>query len=149
MKKIPILFFAIMIAGCNFNDDLEYRIDEPLKPHVEAFFEEAAQRGIILEKINLRAIYAPNTYGACPSDAWGVSKRHGDQRVIFIPEDPWLMEEPSALEQLVFHELGHALLYRGHTNEFSIMREAMILTAYEDDPELRKTLLDELFKPYK
>jgi Zn-dependent peptidase ImmA (M78 family) len=49
------------------------------------------------------------------------------------------------IENVVFHELGHALLRRKHNNHYSIMNTSSPVAMYETDTTMRRVLLNELF----
>jgi len=149
MKRI-IFILIVLLNGCNFHDELYYEIAPEVQIHVDTFYEEAAKRGVRLEKTNLIVMYELCDGIKCKwSDLYGLSFKEGDQRIVYIVDDYLVREEPDALECLVFHELGHALLYRSHTTEYSIMGERNNLLEYKGNPELREWLLDELFTPRK
>lgn len=144
MRKIAILFI-LTVYGCDFIDEYQWRVDPFLQPAVDAFFNEAAARGIYIERNNLVATYGP-PIPECQFDCYGVSMPEGSQRYIHIVVDSFYNAHPEALEALVFHELGHAVLYRPHTEPFvSIMAERFHLQTYEGKPEVRERFVDELF----
>ena len=92
-------------------------IDPSLKPYVDAFYEEAQKRNISLPT-NIDAILAPEIPSDRP-EACGIGQSPsfngvGDKPTIHIDSDCWDTYNEIAKENLVFHELGHALLNRIH-----------------------------------
>jgi hypothetical protein len=157
MKNITF-FSAGFIAGalsmflfsCEFTD-MAYYIDPRLEVYVDRFYSEAKARGVQLERVNLMVRIEP-----LPGRA-ARSKREGCQRVVIFSKDTWdFMNNPvwvrgdsvdAGIENIVFHELGHALLDRKHCDPCeSIMAAGYSYFTYVDKPEVRKSALDELFK---
>lgn len=113
MKTLNVVFFVIITAFfCSCDNPLEpytYGIDDELRPHVDKFFEEAAARGIVFKRgkfgLTVRFKHMRNTQGMCIPAL----------RTIYInPSSSRWNECP---ESLVFHELGHLYLKRGHLND--------------------------------
>ena len=138
-----ILSFGSM--GCEFDQTLEYRIDVKLEKHVNQFFIEAEKRGISLYKENL-IVSLQDCY-----DCVGQSIKIGEQRLIKINKDDicWIENQnnsQTAIENLIFHELGHTLLNRQHNDpKYSIMASGLSLYEYANDSLKRTVLIDELF----
>jgi hypothetical protein len=145
---LVIGFFFCTSCEVEEIENVEYRVDAELVPYVDKFFEEASLRGVHLDKYNLRVMIRPDDELIGAS---GRSETMGRQRVVSIRQDAfdiWTSRCPEALENLVFHELGHALLYRDHCKQYSIMQAEISQKEYAGKPELRKTLLDELFSSH-
>lgn len=142
VKIIIGLLMMFLLTSCNFNDDIEYKVDERLQPYVDKFFEEAASRGLIFQKYNLVVSIQPKL-----KEGAGLSRSEGHQRVVVIDQSTYdfLKGAHESMEVIVFHELGHALLYRNHCDTQSIMNPAMSLNQYAAKPEVRKIIVDELF----
>ena len=139
MKKSLILL-ALFLGACEFDQTLEYQIDPRIENTVNEFFKEAEARGVFIPKENLKAIIVKKLDGN-----YGQARTNGDQRIILLIEICTLWDRPHQ-EVIVFHELGHALLKRGHTCENnSIMCDQVKLSAFIGDPDKRRILLDELF----
>jgi hypothetical protein len=146
-----VSFLFILLAECSFVDDYEYRIDPILEPYVNRFFQEAEDRGIRLSKINLVAVIEPEIPCIDDGHCDAVSFRK-NQRTILIAQRT--IEEAkkspggtSVIEFVVFHELSHALLYKNHINGIHIMDCCgRALNLYVRDPQVRRKLLDDLFR---
>lgn len=148
MKKALALFF--LMSCTEFVDDYSYRIQPELKPFVDSFFEEAAARGILIEKSNLDVYLLEGLSKS--KNAWGQSRNYGGQRIVVIDKE-WaefyLKSHPNRIEPIMFHELGHAILRRGHNNlAGSLMNPGRCSSGacYEHQPEMRKVFIDELFE---
>jgi len=137
--RIAIALLFLVSACAEFDQTLQYRIDPPFQTHVDAFFYEAEIRGVDLQKENLIVTTSKDL-----NRKLGQFSTCGEQRIVEII-DYAAHYEPTHLEVLMFHELGHALLRRGHTCEDnSIMCDDINLQAFTTPAE-RKILLDELF----
>lgn len=140
---ITIILFAL--CSCtDFDQTLSYQVDPKLAPFVDSFYAEAQKRGITLYKDNLIVRFTDN----CPG-CNGRSTVEGDQRVVVI--NRWSYDgyitDSAAIEFLVFHELGHALLYRPHNDPaLSIMAADAPLRIYKGNDSLRTVLINELFR---
>jgi hypothetical protein len=122
-KHIPLLlscFFTLLLFSCgNGDDDTPSTVDSALEPYLDHFIEEGVKRGKILN-INKKsgiimefADLTPPTIGLCYSS---LPVR------IQIDRTYWRETANSAnrenlREDLVFHELGHGFLKRGHRND--------------------------------
>jgi hypothetical protein len=167
MKKFlthSISFFVGAIAVCllmstltccmDFDPAIEYRCDPELQPYLDKFYQEAEARGVKINRENLLLRIEPqkNMTGA------GHSRRCGCQRVVLISDDSfdffsekWMSKDSAAygLENVIFHELGHALLDRRHPDYESLMQTGISYFVYAKDKDRRKLMLDELFDQTK
>lgn len=147
---IKYWLFFILIGCQSFDFNPEYRIPKELSPYVNSFFNEAAIRGIFIDKSNLVMTIQNDLY---KNGEWGLSINNGGQRSILIDKDYFdfyftQTNNPDGIESLIFHELGHSLLNRVHVKCESIMNPAFAVNNfYEGNAPLRKTFIDELFKP--
>ena len=110
---IPITFLC---SGCN-DDEVQYEIDSTLKPYLHLFLNEAKERGVninpqedglIMKFSNLKA----PTIGLCT---------YSQPILVEIDRSYWeetanYADKDMLRENVVFHELGHGLLNRDHTN---------------------------------
>lgn len=133
--KCGLVLIALftLLQGCdtNTNDDpiqqeqenqeKEGTINIEFKTFVESFVTEMNQRGLSLSSNNLSVVFvdritAVNGQQFC---AYGYAnfQNSGNQRVEIIEaERCWGSRSEIEKENLMFHELGHALLAKGHTN---------------------------------
>jgi hypothetical protein len=153
MKSLYVYFTVILltvISCTDFDPTLEFKIDPRLKEYVTSFYQEADERNIPLHK-NLIVKIA-----FLEPDINGRTKYEGRQRIVIINQSlydyyitefaPKMDPKHFMLEQLMYHELGHALLARKHCNDcYSIMSQDLSLHEYAVRPEKRQVLIDELF----
>jgi hypothetical protein len=148
MKHVPILIL-FLIGCCEFDYETEFYVDPRMEPYVTAFYREAECRGITLHR-NL-IVRIENTPGVV-----GTTKFIGDQRIVIIDQEDLLNASEfyakqldtlhCIVENLVYHELGHALLNRKHCDPcYSIMAQKMSLMEYAGDPDKRSILINEMF----
>jgi len=111
MKKI-IIPIAFLLSGCfsTIMDDDYSNIDSNLLPYVESFINEAKIRGIDIYPDNLKV-----NFGCLNGEAEGRTLYETSSIIIDSSSNAW---KSGMREQLVFHELGHLLLNRGHDNNF-------------------------------
>jgi hypothetical protein len=109
--SLLIVLLALILAGCGSVPRL--KTDPALEPYVESFKAEARQRGVLTAPVvavfdDLRHIVPPvegkTVLGTCTSG------------VVRIDRSYWLRftTTDADREALMYHELGHCALGRGH-----------------------------------
>ena len=146
-------YLAIIVIFCSCST--EYLVDERLKTYVDEFYVQGAKRGKKLPKDNLVITLKKGLYD--DGSVLGVTylKDHrlfGEKQIkVFIDEAYFYRDdiESDCKETIIFHELGHALLNRGHSDQnISIMHTNSRYHCYKMDyyNKLdRDVMLDELF----
>ncbi len=172
IRRSIYLWIALVAFGCagdgiGFTETFECEegnfdcsVDAVLASYVNDFFTEAESRGRKFPKDNLVVTFAD----AIVIDGVGYSGRGwwdyngtGQKRVEIL-KNAWGTLNDSEREILMFHELGHAMLERGHRNSrFSNCDRASIMCgdicdgfylAYVLTHDERRTYyIDELFDP--
>lgn len=138
------------MSSCSLDlmDTKHWDVCPEAKVHVDKFYKEAANRGIHLQHENL--IISLKKQGDNP-DNWGLT--WGTNPPVITLDYNYvkgfdITAKDSVgflmIEYLVFHELGHALLYRPHNKNFSIMNPSNLHKEYYN-PLTRPKLIDELF----
>ncbi len=117
MKYLRLLLplVGLMVLGCQKDSVTiaESYIEEDLVPYFERFKEEGAARGIVVdyELANISAylenIGADNVSGQC------IHSGEEAKRLV-IDIEFWRQATDIRKEFVVFHELGHCFLNRGH-----------------------------------
>jgi hypothetical protein len=146
-RFIPTLLSLLLIGACHKESGL---IDDPLKPYLESFRQEALSRGITIDygrrQIEARLqLHSDNVrLGWCDYN-------YDQPDLIIINTFYWDILDDLEKEKLVFHELGHCVLNRPHLDELrqdghckSIMHSGQKCSDDYTD-ESRSTYLDELF----
>lgn len=153
MKYLIIIATALTLTSCMdlTSQTTETRIDPTLQPYVDRFFAEAHARGVNVGPSDLIVEFVADI-----PNALGKSIGVGDQRRVIIdradfdyyvthPKDS--LDPTAPIENLIFHELGHAILGRAHNDpNFSIMASLCPLRAYQGNDSIRTVLVNELFK---
>ncbi len=163
MKKILLLFsLLIFLISCQ-NDEENFSgiIDEELRPYIEDFISEAALRGKSLDINNVQATLVDeftltNDQNFCGYAAW--NGNNTGQIEIKMTESCWLARTEIERENLMFHELGHAMLERSHlSTQFPNRYPKSIMCSFQDgiscsnfntyyeNEVFRSYYLDELF----
>ncbi len=151
MKYFFILLIALGFAtGCG-EDEPEIAIDPALQGILNDFAEEAASRGLLVdyESLNLTArlqtVTRAGVAGFCSSSEEG-------SREIVVDRNFWNFAVPIQQELVVFHELGHCILGRGHRDDLDDMGNCVSIMHTTADNCLdsfnsmtRSQYLDELF----
>ncbi len=148
MKKIWI--FIGMVTLCYACLQEETR-DITLLSYVESFETEAELRGIYVDvssmdiQIGFSVIDENNIVGQCLHYTDG-------HKEIWIDENYWTRLTELEKEYLMFHELGHCVLNRGHDNTTnsigicqSIMQDGTGHCIRRYNTNTRDALIDELF----
>jgi len=162
MKKITYyLLFTLLFFSCK-QDEFEAITSEELRPFIDDFVVEGEKRGVTLSADRLEAFLltalseerADNVCGL----GWSNFNNQQTQRIeILNNELCWDSRSEIERENLIFHELGHALLGRDHLNSTfpngisnSIMCSGSEgfcsnFGVYYDNEILKDYYLDELF----
>jgi len=120
MKGIYHILLMLILSGCSSSEDSFeplFEVPDALLHYVDAFYQEAEQRGIDLDRDNLIIIYddlsEENLCGSCNS----LAATHQIQKIVtLVDPSQACWENKEQLEALIFHELGHCLLRRQHQN---------------------------------
>ena len=115
-NKLYILCFLLAVFT-NCNKSKNKIVDRELESFVDRFFEEAKLRNVEVSDDNLEVVFRDlSDEGVC---GLGHFKFEGtDLRKVEISTGffCWGFQDDFAKENLVFHELGHAILRRTHVN---------------------------------
>ena len=153
MKYVFFILIAFIAHACS--DDmgaynLESSVSPELLPYVLSFEEEAAARGMSIEwhqhdLIIELADIETEAVGRCLTFT-------DDTRRVEIDPTYWMGQTNIGKEFVVFHELGHCILDRGHLDEadrtgrcISIMHSSDDLCRNNYTARTREAFLDELF----
>jgi hypothetical protein len=166
--RILSLFIILVIVGFGFvgcqNSEIAIvdsaaqfpEVDERLHEYFILFEEEARIRGFEVDlretsiSASIEEIDGQNVAGQCQFGHQAIFDNH-----IVIDESFLFSNAPSILkEMVVFHELGHCFLQRGHREDaypsgacVSIMRSGIQDCIDSYNSNTRATYLDELFNP--
>ena len=118
MKTLVLFLLLITTLSCQ-KQSLEptvYQIDKDLLPYVTSFAEEAKKRGIEIKYENLIMTFDSSSASICGKCT---KQPLEGQRTIKIKKDIlcWQGVPNQNKEALIFHELGHCFLNRGHRDD--------------------------------
>jgi hypothetical protein len=146
MKK-TILFALVvgLLSACSIDPTIEYSIDPYLASYLETFYKEGEARGLTFEREALIMKF-DESITVVDETHPGVSIPGNRQRAVYF--HPMIRDYAfSKREIVIFHELGHALLKKGHSEDpKSLMYFKPDLNIDFQDSLIRKEKLDELFK---
>lgn len=108
-------FFLILLNSCMKESETIYKVPEDLQPYIDTFIEEAAIRGHEIEINNLIIEYGTELGSSC-GICNETSADMNVQKLIGINPD-CTFDYNQQMEALIFHELGHCILGRSHTDE--------------------------------
>ena len=112
--KPTLLVFASLLFICSCGD-IEYNVDPIFEPYVEDFVEEARKNGL---ELNLREMgITIELSDVRQVDASGRCSTGPNQRHIVINKDVWQDDFTDFKRRLMFHELAHCVINRGHRND--------------------------------
>src|SRR6187549_2040441 len=116
MRKLLFVGLLGLAFACDENDPtLTYQIDPDLLPYLESFITEATSRGLEFKPENLILEFGTTSEEICGQS---ITLKNGQRKIIIIRDSPcWLDAPTQNRESLVFHELGHGLLHRGHRDD--------------------------------
>lgn len=117
MKKIFVLFLIMgLLSGCG--KDIGY-VDSGLSPYVDDFFAEAAAHGINLSRRNLVVEFVDlqgQKAGSCKKSYQRYIDGKEEYKTVSVDISFWDKANEPVREFVIFHELGHCLLNRGHSS---------------------------------
>ncbi len=155
-SMIKIVYFIIGISfltlsACEKEAVVVFVVEAPLQVYFDRFIDEAALRGLDVEyptsqvDAHIGNITEPNVIGQC-------SRSESSQHAITIDQRYWRSANDLQREYLIFHELGHCVLGRDHTDDadtndncISIMSSGTGTCRVLYTLNNRSKLLDELF----
>lgn len=154
MNTLKATIFAaiiLTIGACAKDDGPQYFVDGSIKPYFDRFEEEAALRNfdIDLDSMmisgDIRLITSQNVIGQC-------GHTESEPSVVIVDKFYWDSASDLEREFVVFHELGHCALFKGHNditdnqgNCVSIMTSGTGACNINYNSATREDLLDELF----
>lgn len=111
-----IVFAWLLYPGCGEEEQVEVYIDPEVQPYLDLFIEEAGLRGMEIHieeyalSISIEQIDRENVAGQC-------TQASGSYNYIIIDPVYWRAYTEMSREALLFHELGHCILERGHLDD--------------------------------
>ncbi len=165
LTEAGTLFFCLLalLFGCGSAATAEPDIDPIYQTYYEHFLEDAAKEHTDVNPSGLTIITVPSI----ANDKKGIVTR-GDclmsAKRVRISKKYWDLSTEGQREHLIYHELGHCLLYRHHTDKKMIVNDKIVwgsimspsgLPADSDNAEkhitvgLRKHYVHELFTERK
>ncbi|MEM8524487.1 MAG: hypothetical protein AAGG68_07575 [Bacteroidota bacterium] len=115
-----LLFFGIafLLVSCAKETATKIEVDPEFQPFVDSFIAEAAKRGI---EIDFEETGLSLTFGEVPANANGVCtglrENISSTHEIIIDRNRWKGDNEFEKERLIYHELGHCHLLRGHISD--------------------------------
>ncbi len=111
-----IILIGLLFSGCREDEQIEVYIDPEVLPYLDLFIAEAASRGLEIRiedyalSITVEHIDRENVAGQC-------TQATGSYNHIIIDPVYWKGYTEMNREALLFHELGHCILDRGHLDD--------------------------------
>ncbi len=159
------ILFVTWIAGCSvFEKEEESPRDflAEMRMHAETFREEAVARGVNVADLMSRVVFKEEAeiifegQSLCGFAPWYSDPTTDDLTISIVTDETCWSGRPEAdNEALIFHELGHMVLDRGHRDDklpnasrASIMVSTNLAGLYVGNASSRrKYYIDELFNP--
>ncbi len=118
--RIIAFSFLITLVACGKDESIqlnkEYRgVESELWSYFEKFETEAAERGIHIDLAvagitgSIEKIHSHGTVGLC-------NHKLDEPNHVIIDAEFWASASENAKEMIIFHELGHCYLERGHND---------------------------------
>ena len=144
MKKLFIVFFVFV--SCSESITPTYNFPKEIAPYVEKFLLEGKKRGVEIDLKGLKIYF---------KDSLTLLVNNYRPQAYYVPSEHAIYFEKGKRfyllpEELVCHELGHALLKRDHlfdklpNGDFKSVMGSMDV-AWSKHPEKEKYYYDELF----
>lgn len=125
MKRIFIILTILIFIGCSKDPYEEYDITNKetanfiFEPYFDQFKKEADKRGYDFTDYEIE-FYLANINGKSVGGLGSSSKNE-----IIIDRDYWNLIDSEQKAFLIFHELGHVILHRKHTNKQTENQECL------------------------
>lgn len=130
MKITILAFILILTTACGKKEIKKVEIDPAFQAHVDEFQQNAslAGRPVKIDNLVVKAVANlndlntnGNTLGVCytsyrETTDWMGNKKVYATPVIHIDQTDWNNLSSSGRKQLIFHELGHCVIDRPHSN---------------------------------
>lgn len=159
--KYLLTTFLLILSACGPNKNpstpsdpqsIEYEIPEDVNLIVQSFIQEAEVRGIHLPTTKLNVRFENNLGFNGSITFFGLCKKEAGVPTMILDSFFWHhTASPIFKEMLVFHELGHCWLNRGHEeSNLSLMDDTVIGESNSYNYlHFRQQMLDELFSQNK
>lgn len=147
-----VMMVILSVLSCSKEDEAEYFVDGVLMPYFDLFGAEAAERGIQVDFSTapvsgyIRVITTQQVIGQCVH-------QEDQPNTVIVDKLYWDTATQLEREFLVFHELGHCVLNRGHLDDadqqgfcVSMMTSGTGLCQVRYTAVNREAMLDELFQ---
>ncbi len=119
--KIAAFFLMTALFSCQKELNIEVaktyqNVDPAIWAYFEKFEKEAAKRGLDIDLAaagitgSIEKIHTHGTVGLC-------NHRLNEPNRVIIDTDFWNKASESSKEMIIFHELGHCYLARGHKDD--------------------------------
>ena len=135
--KYLLLLLAVALQGCGRHQAAEFA------PYVNEFRDILKANNVADLYSNVDGVsieFAPSDHG---EDA-RCSYRFIAPPLITVRKEVWDVADDSSKRMLIYHELGHCVLGRDHTEERSIMNGKYRVVDFEKNQEF---YLEELLRP--
>lgn len=139
--KLTFLALSFLFFGCSDDDQPPAIILDDFQPYIDTFQAEAESRGYNIDLSRLSVTYSEDIGDFC---GWGGNNK------IQIKGSCWSTLTESNKEELMFHEIGHAVFGRLHLEDLmpNGSQKSIMTTAFgvydEFTPEKRTYYIDEL-----
>lgn len=159
MKTLSILICSLLLTACGLRTVEKKSVN--IHPELQAYANQFEQKGMLnIDNLNMTFGEVDGRWGVlgfCQSGVkevyvkGGLEKHVYNIRNVVIDIKDWNSMGVADREQLVFHELGHCVLNRGHWEQWLVGRPASIMYPEHDIGNTYYTgyygsYLQELFK---
>ena len=127
MKRVCFILTIIILTGCSKDPYEDYDLTNKesanliFEPYFEQFKDEAEKRGYDFRGYNIE-FYLADING---ESAVGIGNHTAKEIIIDRYYSNWNQIDSNRKSSLVFHELGHAILKREHTNKRTESQECL------------------------
>ena len=151
--RLPITII-LLLTGCTTLKMISQvqpapYIDSSLRVYLSRFTSEAEYRGVVVNTMHLTMQFDLDR--GEPEDVVGTCDVYEAVPTIKVDRAAWNEMPEGNREELVFHELGHCLLKRGHCDVLADGKRLSIMSSRIEDAgeynKRREEYVDELFEP--
>lgn len=139
--KNQLIFLIALLSSCSFIDDPIYSIDPEIEFYYDIFIEEGKNRGVDYSGRDI-IMYFGDLDGLF---GLHVTRNFDNVIEIVIDRESWDNNNIIVKQVTVYHELGHALLYRDHNSNCESIMATGLPCKYNYFRNNREEMFDELF----
>ena len=119
--RLLMCMIITCLTACNRHGELprQLYVDPSLKPYVQMFMSEADNQGMSLHIDNLIVIFVDLNSATIEAQCESFNNGTVGTPTISVLRSKWDRKSEISKQMIMFHELGHCVLFRQHNNAYT------------------------------